>query len=264
MAGEGAQENGIQEIAPDDMGAPYTAVLIRRAEQQLQAPHKSGGFLFMDYARAGGYQNQFTSVRYLPKRFAVQYAEISNISSVGANVRIARLNQRGRIRPTISIYLQPKETRKVRLSRLLENYREGMAQISSDVPNSIIVNSIMKHYRGDKKLLSIKALSIRETFGDTVYGIYERIGKTKSLLKLTNIDTQEVQGSVTCYVQSQPIDVQQYGLKPGEQRTVSLERCFSSEQRGVLEVNSSKPGAIVADTLLFRRNEDIHLPGRLR
>lgn len=261
---ERAQENGIQEILPADMGAPYTAVLIRRGEQQLQTPHKTGGFLFMDYARAGGNQNQFASVRYLPKRFAVQYAEISNISSVGANVKITRLSQRGRIRPTISIYLQPKETRKVRLSRLLENYREGMAQISSDVPNSIIVNSIMKHYRGDKKLLSIKALSIRETFGDTMYGIYERIGKTKSLLKLTNIDAQEAQGSVTCYARSQPIDVQQYRLKPGEQRTVSLERCFSSVQKGVIEVNSSQPGAIVADTLLFRRNEDIHLPGRLR
>lgn len=261
---EEAQENGIQEIEPEDPSAPYTAVLMRSGEQQLRPPYKTGKFVFMDYARAGGSKNLFARVRYLPKRFAVQYLEIANVASRGANVRVARVNRRGRVRPAISIYLNPRETRKLRVSRLLDPYQEGMAHISSDVPDSVIVNSIMKHYRGDKKLLSIKALSIRETFGDTLYGMHQRMGKTKTLLKLTNVDTKEIQGSVTCYQNSQPVDAQQYSLKPGEQEELVLQKCFNGGAGGIVEVNTSRPGAVVADTLLFRKREDINLPGRLR
>jgi hypothetical protein len=264
LQAEEAQENGIQEIEPDDRAAPYTAVLARSGEQQLRPPHKTGKFLLMDHARAGGSKNHFARVRYLPKRFAVQYAEIANVSSQGVNVQVARVNRRGKTRPSISIYLKPKETRKLRLSRLLERYQEGMAHISSDIPDSIIVNSVMKHYRGDSKLLSIKTLSIRETFGDTLYGIYQRIGRTKTLLKLTNVDGQEVQGSVMCYRNSQLQDAVQYSLKPSGQTELLLEKCFNGASGGVVEVNSSRPGTVVADTLLFRKSEDINLPGRLR
>jgi hypothetical protein len=264
IEGEESQENGFQEIQPDDPSSPYTAVIMRRGEQQLRPPHKTGNFLFMDYARSGGNQNLFARVQYLPKRFAVQYIEVANVSNVGANVRIARLNKRGRIRPTISIFLKPKETRKVRVSRLLELYQEGIAQISSDVPNSIIVNSIMKHYRGDRKLLSMKSLSIRETFGDSLYGIYQRVGRTRTLLKITNVDTQEVQGSITCYQDSQPLDVQPFSLRPGSQNELMLRKCLADGTRGVVEVNTSRPGSITADTLIFRRRDDVHLPGRFR
>jgi hypothetical protein len=218
----------------------------------------------MDYARAGGSKNHFARVRYLPKRVAVQYVEIANVSTQGANVQVARVNRRGKIRPSISIYLKPKETRKLRLSRLLERYQEGMAHISSDMPDSIIVNSIIKHYRLDKKLLSIKALSIRETFGDTIYSIYQRLGRTRTLLKLTNVDGQEVQGSVMCYHDSQLQDAQQYTLKPGGQTELLLEKCFNRALGGVVEVNASRPGAVVADTIRFRKSEEINLPGRLR
>jgi hypothetical protein len=223
-----------------------------------------GGFLWMEYARAGGSANQFARVQYLPSRFAVQYAEIANVSSIGTNIRIARIGKGGKARPTISTFLRPKETRKMRLSRLLDRYTEGVANISSDIPHSIIINSIVKHYRGDKKLLSMKAQTIKETFGDTMYGIYRPGKRNKTILKLTNMGTSTVEGSITCYVQSQAADVARYSLKPGELYHLPLAKCFRRAAEGVLEVNASTPGAIVADTLTYRKREDIHLPRRLR
>jgi hypothetical protein len=149
------------------------------------------------------------------------------------------------------------------MNRIRGAKQEAVIQITSDVPNSIIVNSVMKHYRRDKKLLSIKALAIEQTFGDSLFGMYQRGEKTRSVLKLTNAGSAPVTGSITCYEHSNVSEVREYSLRPGDVSRITLDRCFSGD-KGVVEVNSSEPGAIVADTLLFRRTESIHLPGRLR
>jgi len=259
---EQPEENGIQEIEPLDISAPYIAVLARHGQQR--PVNASGTFLFMEHARTGGSSNYFARVRHLPKRFAIQYVEISNTTSRGANVRVARMNRNGRVLPTIPLYLKPKQTRRLRLSRLLDAYQEGITHISSDVPNSLVVNSIIKHFRGDKRLLSMKALSIEETIGDTIFGMYRLIGKSNTALKLTNVHSENVMGSVTCYRGSQAMEAVPYQLRPGEQEELSLEGCFGGARRGVVEVNASHPGSIVAETSLYRKLEGIHLPGRLR
>lgn len=259
---EQPEENGIQEIEPLDISAPYVAVLARHGEQR--PVHASGAFLFMEHARTGGSSNYFARVRYLPKRVAVQYVEISNTTSRGANVRVSRMNRNGRVLPTIPLFLKPKQTRRLRLSRLLDAYQEGITHISSDIPNALVVNSIIKHFRGDKKLLSMKALSIEETIGDTIFGMYRLIGKSNTALKLINVHSENVTGSVTCYRGSKEIDAMPYHLRPGEQEEISLENCFGGARRGVVEVNASHPGAIIAETSLYRTLEGIHLPSRLR
>jgi hypothetical protein len=84
------------------------------------------------------------------------------------------------------------------------------------------------------------------------------------MLKLSNIGSSKVVGSVTCYVGSRPMDVRRFEAEPGDPIEVALERCFKGRRNGIIELNTSQPGVVVADTLVYRRRDGINLPGRLR
>jgi hypothetical protein len=263
-ADETTPQNGIQEVEPDDIRAPYVAVMVRSGEQQHLTPRKKGRFIYMNYTESGAGNTRFARVRYLAQRRAIQYAEVANITGAAVNARIKRIGSSGKAKPTIPLHLAPYETRKVRLSRLLEKFEEGVAEISSDTPDSLMVATVMKHYRPDNKLLSMKSLPIKETFGDSVYGSYSSQRRTNSVLKISNLGLDTGSATVMCYSNDLLIDAQTLSLAPGQLREVYLPKCFNGTSSGVVEVNSSKPGTMVVDLLRFRSREDIHLAQRLR
>jgi hypothetical protein len=259
-----APQNGIQEVISDDPQAPYIAVMIRSGEQQLLSPRRTGRFIHMNYTDVGSGTTRFARVRYLPPRNAVQYAEIANVSAQQAHLRIKRVGNSGAVRPIIPLRLAPYETRKIRLSRLLDKYEEGVAEISSDTPDSILVNTVVKHYRSDNKLLSMKNMPIRESFGDLAYGAFSNQRTTKSKLKVSNLGFSSESATVACYAHDRLIDIRQLTLRAGQLEEVDLNACFGGNSTGLIEVNSSSPGTVVADLLRFRALEEINLTQRLR
>jgi hypothetical protein len=180
--------NGIYEIEPDSPSEPYIALVSRLGDQRLGRDGSvSDKFISFDYARSGLGRPIFNRVRHLPQYLAVQYVEIANVSDRYVRATIARVGDTGRVKPTLAVHLQPRETRKIRLSRLLARYEEGVVEINGNGADSIIVTSIMKHYRSDRRLLSMKAMPITESFGDLIYGSYENTRGTNTTLKLSNL-----------------------------------------------------------------------------
>ncbi len=251
-------QNGIHEIEPDDMQSPYIAIQMRRGSQN------GTRFIYMSHSETGFGATRFARVRYLNHKNAVQYAEIANVSDQPINLRIKRISRTGETRPTIPLLLNVHETRKLRISRLLERYSEGVAEISSDRPDSIIVTSVIKHYRPDNRLLSMKSTPIQELFGDLVYGAYNTRDLNKSLLKISNMNQDPASATVMCYAKKELINAQEIQLRPGRMAEINLAQCFLDAQRGTVEVNSSAPGSMVVDLLKFREAEGITLDQRLR
>ena len=261
---EKSPENGIQEVAPHDESAPYIAVMVRSGVQQLTSPRTNGRFIHMNYAQSSSGDTIFARVRHLPAPRAVQYVEVANVTAQVVNVRIKRVGQTGDARPTIPLLLVPYETRKLRLSRLLARYDEGVAEISSDTPDSVLVNSVMKHYRNDNRLLSMKSLLIQETFGDLMYGTYSARKNLRSVVKVSNLGLTNNPTSVTCYANDGNVRSYQLNLTPGKLEEVNMRECFGDSSTGIFEVNSTLTGSLVADVLRFRRREEITIPQRLR
>jgi hypothetical protein len=263
-ADEISPQNGIQEVEPHDVLAPYIAIMVRSGVQQLLSPRSNGRFIHMNYAQSGSGDTLFTRVRHLPVPRAIQYVELANVTAQPVSIQVRRIGQAGHVRPTIPLSLAPYETRKLRLSRLLSRYDEGVAEISTDTPNSILVTSVMKHYRGDNRLLSMKSNLVEETFGDLLYGTYSARKDLRSILKVSNLAAQSNATSVTCYAEDGNVRSYQLALEPGNLEEVNMKECFGGNTTGIFEVSSSLTGSLVADLLRFRRREEITLPQRLR
>jgi hypothetical protein len=263
-ADERAPQNGIQEIEPDDPQSPYIAIMTRSGEQQQLAPNKTSRFINMNYTDVGSGFTRFARVRYLPARNSIQYAEIANVTDKQVNVRIKRIAPSGAVRPVIPLLLAPYETRKIRLSRLLKKYEEGVAEVSSDVPDSILMNTIAKHYRSNNKLLSMKSSAITETFGDLAYGVFSNGRTFHSKLKVSNLSSSTESATVACYARDQLVDAQRMKLRAGQLKEIDLHACFEGHSSGIVEVNSSAPGTVVVDLLRFRTSDEINLTQRLR
>jgi hypothetical protein len=257
--------NGIFEIDPDNKSEGYTAVVTRIGDQRLRADGQvTDQFVSLDYARSGLGRPIFARVRHLPQYLAVQYAEIANVSDRYVRATISRVGATGRASPTLAVHLQPRETRKIRLSRLLSRYEEGVVEINGNGADSVIVTAIMKHYRRDKRLMSMKALPISESFGDLIYGSFDGSMSMINKLKLSNLGGARISANVSCYANSEIVENQAFRLANGRLRELDLSKCFGKNQRGIIEINSSAPGAVVADTLRFKKHSEINLPARLR
>jgi hypothetical protein len=255
---QSTQQNGTHEIEPDDMQSPYIAIQMRRGSSN------GAKFIHMSNAETGFGATRFARVRYLNHKNAVQYAEIANVSDQPINLRVKRISRTGKTRPTIPLLLAAHETRKLRLSRLLERYSEGVAEILSDKPDSIIVASVMKHYRSDNTLLSVKSTQIQEIFGDLVYGAFNNSALSGSRLKVSNMNHESASSTVMCYAKQELIDAKEIKLQPGRMAEINLAQCFKDAQIGTVEVNSSAPGSMVVDLLKSRDSRGVSVDQRLR
>ena len=110
----------------------------------------------------------------------------------------------------------------------------------------------------------MKSLPIYETFGDLMYGTFDNAQRTQTKLKVSNLNPSDATAVLTCYQNSQPQDSTTFTLGKGQMGERIANQCGNSSSGGLLEINTSAPGAIVADTLRFRRNDSVHVPERLR
>jgi hypothetical protein len=256
--------NGVEEIEPNDPTARYLAVMIRSGSLASESKNYNNIFIQANYSESGFGQTFFARVRDVARRYAVQYLEITNISPRQANVRIKRIDTKGRARPTIPLLLQPLQTRRIRLSRILERYEEGVAEITSDVNGSLLMNSVIKHYRSYQKLASMKSSPIQGSYGDLTYGSYDASRGTQSILKVSNLSSGTNSGTASCYSKSTLLDSIQLTFRPGELKEIDLRKCFGRSSAGVIELNSATPGTLVADLIRFKNSEDISLRERMR
>jgi hypothetical protein len=223
-----------------------------------------GRFLHATYSESGFGQTYFSRVRYLPGRYAVQFMEITNISTRQTNVRIKRIDSKGRARPTIPLLLPPLQTRRIRLGRLLSRYEEGVAEIQSDVRSSLLMNSVMKYYRNYNNLITMESSPIHESYGDLVYGSYNPPRRARSLLKISNLAATTTSGTISCYAKSEIRESIRITLMPGELQELELGDCFGQASSGVVELNSTAPGALVADILELSANDNLSVKERMR
>ena len=256
--------NGVEEIEPNDPTSRYLAVMLRSGSLAGESKNPTSIFIQSNYSDSGFGQTFFTRVRDVARRYAVQYLEITNISPKQANVRIKRIDTKGRTRPTIPLLLQPLQTRRIRLSRILERYEEGVAEITSDVKSSLLMNSVIKHYRSYNTLASMKSSSIQESYGDLTYGSYDVSRGTQTILKVSNLSSTTNSGTISCYSKSTLLDSIELTLRPGELKEINLRKCFGRSSSGVIELNSATPGTLVADLIRFKDSEDISLRERMR
>jgi hypothetical protein len=112
--------------------------------------------------------------------------------------------------------------------------------------------------------MSMKALPISESFGDLIYGSFDGSMSMINKLKLSNLGGARISANVSCYANSEIVENQAFRLANGRLRELDLSKCFGKNQRGIIEINSSAPGAVVADTLRFKKHSEINLPARLR
>ncbi len=256
--------SGIEEIEPSDPNTRYVALMIKSGTSELDSRGTKSRFIQINHSETGFGSTFFSRVREDSRRHALQYMEITNIASRQANVRIKRIDSKGRVRPTIPLLLISRQTRRIRIARLLENYDEGVAEITSDVPSSLMMNSVIKYYRRYQTMVSMKSSPIKETYGDLIYGNYDTSRGTRSILKISNLSSSPNTATVSCYSKSNLIDSFQLNLKPSELKQLDPKKCFGKATSGVIEINSAIPGTIVADLIRFRTREEISVRERLR
>jgi hypothetical protein len=256
--------SGMEEIRPSDTNARYIAVKIRTGISPSESGQETVRFMQSNFSDSGFGNTFFARVRYLSIKKAVQFMEVSNISSRVAKVWVKRIDTAGRGRPVIPMSLRPKQTRRIRLSRLLEKYDEGVAEITSDVNSALMINLVMKYYRPYNELISMKSSAIHETYGDLIYGTYDSSRAMRSILKISNLGKAPTAATVSCYTNSTLLNSIQMNLKPGRLSEIELRPCFQGMPNGTVEINSNAAGTIVADILRFRKSEDINLRERLR
>ena len=240
--------NGIDYIVPSNPTAPYIAM-------RRRAPQKGSAFGSLEPSVSSPLSTVFSRVQYFPTSRAVQYAEISNASSSPTEVTLTRYSRSGRARPAIHLALQPHETRKIRLSRLLRKYTEGALEITSSIPNALIVSSVVKHYNKRNKLRQIHITPLKESFGDLFHGVVSASIAQRTLVKLSNMSSEPQTATVSCLVDGQMLHSNSYRLRAHSFRSVKTKSCMMEHSEGVIEVNASAVGVVVPDLIHYTRRD---------
>jgi hypothetical protein len=238
--------NGIDVIVPGSQSTPYIAV-------RRRSPSKATSFSSLEPVVNSGASTLFGRVQYFPSKQAVQYAEIANISDALTEVTITRYSRSGKARPAISLALQPRETRKIRLSRVLRRYKEGSLEIISSTPNALVVNSVVKHYAQDETLRQIHFTPLRESYGDLLFGNVSTTVAPRSVLKVSNTSSVQQTATVSCFHNGEIVRSTVYSLRPRSFRSLNLTFCANGDEPAVLEVNGSDSGVVVADIIHYTK-----------
>jgi hypothetical protein len=245
------QANGLVEVIATDPSAKYVATLFRHGKQTRFKGVRVGAFLTLDTLREGSPREQFARVQYIPSRRVIQYAEIANTGPNPINIRLTRVGDRGERQPSIPLHLKPKETRRIRLSRLLAKYEEGVLEVSGDSNGAALIQNVIKQYKPNRELISTRNQVVSELFGDLRYDSYDPHAGTPARLSLVSVSDEPTQVTLSCFGTTGQIGGESISLAPRQRSTVPLEGCFADAPKGFVEVNSSRPGAILSELSPF-------------
>ena len=227
------------------------ATLFRHGKQTRFKGVRVGAFLTLDTLREGSPREQFARVQYIPSRRVIQYAEIANTGPNPINIRLTRVGDRGERQPSIPLHLKPKETRRIRLSRLLAKYEEGVLEVSGDSNGAALIQNVIKQYKPNRELISTRNQVVSELFGDLRYDSYDPHAGTPARLSLVSVSDEPTQVTLSCFGTTGQIGGESISLAPRQRSTVPLEGCFADAPKGFVEVNSSRPGAILSELSPF-------------
>lgn len=245
------QANGLVEVIATDPSAKYVATLFRHGKHTRFKGVRAGAFLTLDTLREGSPREQFTRVQYMPSRRVIQYAEIANTGANPINIRLTRVGDRGERQPSIPLHLKPKETRRIRLSRLLAKYEEGVLEVSGDTNGAVLIQNVIKQYKPNRELISTRNQIVSELFGDLRYDSYNPRAGTPSDLSLANVSDESTQVTLSCFGAAGQIGGESLSLAPRQRATVPLHGCFADTRTGFVEVNSSRSGSILSELSPF-------------
>jgi hypothetical protein len=245
------QANGLIEVVATDPSAKYVATLFRHGKRTRFRGMPAGAFLTLDSLRDGSPREQFTRVQYIPSRRVIQYAEIANTGANPINIRLTRIGAHGERQPSIPLHLKSKETRRIRLSRLLAKYEEGILEVSGDSNGAVLIQNVIKQYKPNRELISTRNQIVSELFGDLRYESYNPDAGTPSKLSLASISDEPTQVTLSCFGTTGQVGGQSISLRPRQRSTAQLGGCFADTPNGFIEVNSSRPGAVLSELSPF-------------
>jgi hypothetical protein len=284
--GQKRAESGLVEIVPDSDQFEYVASMRRygykfKFNKKKKIFVKSKTFYVMNEpARSGISREHRARFEYVSKFDAQNFIELANTTSSSVTVTINHVGQELKKFPrkkgkrkqkpkppkiiykttNLTVSLPRYGSSRVPFSRFIKSSTEGVVTISANRPDSILTNIVMNQYNSRRNLNASSNFPVLEVFGDDQYGVYD--SNPASALWVSNVASESVAVSIECLVGGNTFNVVPLTIAERSSSVTQLGSCFRGASSGVVRVNSSLPGGILADRVRARSRRAFR--GRVR
>ncbi|MDD2943769.1 MAG: carboxypeptidase regulatory-like domain-containing protein, partial [bacterium] len=251
----GPDSVGTNIIAPDSPNAPYLANLVRYAE--------GSNFDAFDYAMTLPAEGGFPRAAHLPisvELAATNYLEVANILDKNVNITLTYTDSDGYNVGKHTIKFPPLTQRHFPTAGMLLDTQSGFVKLESDIPGSILAQSVFYHHDMDNRSIQTAYASpAREIFGEKLYTTYNTFLNMKNYLRLMNIASEE---SLITY--SFPDGASRANsaatgdeIRMPKNSSVILNlasplRDRSIDSYGLVSIDTNLPGSIAAELIRYR------------
>jgi hypothetical protein len=281
-----AAVSGLVQITPDDTSLEYVAAMRRYGysivqNKKTKALEKGKTFYVMsEHARAsdgGRFVARFDYASPLDAQSFLEFANTTNqpigvtIEHTGLAVKSSKppVKKGKKIPPqvvskrsVVRVSVPPRGTQRVKFARFMKTSREGTVSIVSDVSDALLCN-VVSHSYTPKKLLSASKLSVvTPSYGDEHHGFYE--SAPPSTILISNMASEQVTATVNCFVGGVLSNAVPLTIPAGGSVLSKMGACFGGTSVGVVQVNSSRAGALGVDRVELRKPSGASLRTRLR
>jgi hypothetical protein len=278
--------SGLVEIAPESDTVEYVAAM-RRYGYQIVLNEKTNelekGRTFYsnsEPARVGDGKRYVARFDYASPMDGENFLEFANTTTKPTTVAIVhlglevkrsdKLDKDGkRIPPktvskrtTFRITVPSLGTRRVKFSRFIKTSKEGTVSIVSDKADAVLTNVVAHTYTSRGLLRASKLSMVPPSYGDELYGFYE--SAPPSTVLISNMASTEVSATVSCFVGGSLVNAVPLSIKAGRSVSTRMATCFKGNNAGLIQVNSSRAGALGVDRVEFRKPSGSKLRSRLR
>ena len=251
----GPSKVGQHVIIPSDNSAPYMAQLFRYGSNaSVGGTPTRYFFAFPLLARAGNGRPQ--SVPISNGGGAENWLELINALDESVSVGLRFYDSHGMLRGEDALNLGPHSQIHIHASRFLNEGQSGVVLITPSKPNSI-VGQTMFYFRDS--LGSIEAMygsGIRESFGRSFFGSYNRFIGMQNWLKISNVSSGAVVAVVKVFNQQGLLKETEVPLGPYATEDLGIHDSneFNTipDTFGVIEIETGGSKEITAELLRFR------------
>ena len=252
----GPSNVGLLKIVPGDNSAPYISALLRYGGNTAPGlvPNRYF-FAFPLLARAGNGEVQRAPIS--TGAGATNWVEVANAADQAANVTLEFFSNAGALLNTLNVQLAAHAQQHFNAGALLASGASGSVRVTPSIPNSVIGQSMF--YFRDPTNGSITAMygsSLRQTFGDKIYGSYNLYLSMNNWMKLTNTRDTNTEVTLTVYRTGASPNVRVIDLSANQGIDLGLHE-FSNygtkaDSYGLIQIETPQSGAVFSELLRLR------------
>ena len=278
--------SGLIQIAPESDTVEYLAAVRRygydvMVNAETRELEKGKTFYAMsEPARVGDGRRSIARFDYASPTDGENFLEFANTTSKSTTVTIEhiglevkrsdKLDKDGNKIPprtvskrsTFRIIVPPLGTRRLKFSRFIKTSREGTVSIVSDTSDAVLRNVVTHTYTNKGALMASKLSMLSPSYGDELYGLYDSV--PPATIMISNMASTEVSATVSCFVNGSLVNAVPLSIRAGRSVSSKMGRCFAGKRAGLIQVNSSRAGALGVDRVEFRTPSGTKLRSRLR